>query len=174
VLPIFWHYGMPDHLKRRIAIEFNPEMDKANAGMQQYSGKVALGAGQLDGRGLFNEDLYYVPKAYNDFIFSYIGQALGFIGAITALLIITFLCVRLLVTAKHSNNLLGTYICVGIFAMFFTQTFINIGMVLCVMPVIGVTLPFFSHGGTSIVTCFCAIGLAMSVRRTSKKESMFD
>ena len=126
------------------------------------------------GKGLFNENLYYVPEARNDFIFSYIGQTMGFVGCAIILLLITCLCVKILVTAKMAKDKLGTYICIGVFAMFVFQTVINIGMVLCVIPVIGITLPFFSSGGTSVLISYIGIGMVLSVYRQNRKDLMFD
>lgn len=172
--PIIWIYVLPNYLRERFLITWNPELDAAGIGLQQYKGKIALGSGQLYGRGLFHENLYDVPKAYNDFIFSYIGQTLGFVGALITLLIIAFLCVKMLMVAKISKDKLGVYICVGVFAVFLFQSIINIGMVLCIVPVIGITLPLFSQGGTSVVVSYMAIGMIMSVYRVNKKELMFD
>lgn len=171
--PLIWYFVLPDYLQNRFMIAINPELDRLNTGLQQYRGQVAMGAGQLSGRGLFYENLYEVPKAYNDFIFSYIGQTMGFVGGIITLLIIMFLCVKILLVAKSSKDKLGVYICVGVFAIFMFQSIINIGMVLCLVPVIGITLPFFSQGGTSMVVSYMAIGMVMSVYRINRKEFMF-
>lgn len=172
-IPIVWNFVLPSYLKERFLVAFNPEMAANGAGFQQLRGKIALGAGQLGGRGLFSGDGYYVPKIHNDYIFAYIGQCLGFVGVIITLLIIVLLCVKILLVGKSSKDKLGVYICVGIFSMIFTQAVINIGMVLCVIPVIGVTLPFFSQGGTSVVVSYMAIGMVMSVYRENKRDVMF-
>lgn len=172
--PIVWFYVLPDYLQNRFLVAWHPEKDPAGVGQQQFKGRMAVGSGQLFGRGLFGDSLYFVPEAYNDFIFSYIGQTLGFIGAFITLLIILLLCVKMLLVAKMSKDKLGTYICVGVFAIFLFQSIINIGMVLCVIPVIGITLPLFSQGGTSVLISYIAIGMVMSVYRVNKKELMFD
>ena len=85
----------------------------------------------------------YVPEVYNDFIFTYIGETVGFIGCIAVLAALAFLCIRILHNALHALDDLGKFICVGVFAMMAIQIIINIGMCLGVLPVIGVTLPFF-------------------------------
>lgn len=172
--PIIWNYVLPDYLQNRFLIAWHPENDPIGLGMQQFKGRMALGSGELYGRGLFNENLFYVTEAHNDFIFSYIGQTLGFVGAIITLLIIVLLCVKILLTAKMSKDKLGVYICVGVFAIFLFQSIINIGMVLCALPVVGITLPLFSQGGTSVLISYLAIGMVMSVYRVNKKELMFD
>lgn len=172
-IPLIWNFVLPTYLQDRFLVALNPELAPNQAGYQQLRGKIALGAGQLGGRGLFSGDNYRVPKMHNDYIFSYIGQCLGFVGVIITLLIIVLLCAKILLIGKNSKDKLGVYICVGIFAMIFTQSVINIGMVLCVIPVIGVTLPFFSQGGTSVAVSYMAIGLVMSVYRENKRDVMF-
>lgn len=173
-LPFVWIFLLDDFLKERFLVAWHPENYITGKGYQQYRGRMALGAGQIYGRGLLSGELITVPEARNDFIFSYIGQTMGFVGCVITLLLLTFLCVRILVNAKTSKDPLGCYICIGAFAMFAFQTVINIGMVLCVIPVIGITLPFFSSGGTSVMISFAAVGLVLSVYRKSRKELMFD
>ncbi len=160
-----------------IFLVMNPEqyLSGTGKGWQQYLGRNALGSGQLSGRGLFsNGNLVSVPEAHNDFIFSYIGQTMGFVGCILTLLLLTALCVRILMVARMSKDKAGMLICSGVFAMLFFQIVVNIGMVLCIFPVVGVTLPFFSAGGTSAVVSYMAIGLVLSVYRKNKKTLMFD
>lgn len=174
--PFVWIFLLPDFLKERFQVAWQPEnyLTGAAKGYQQYRGRLALGSGQLYGKGVLSDNLYSVPEVRNDFIFSYIGQTLGFVGCLITLLLITALCVKILMTARNSKDKLGTNICIGVFAMFAFQSVINIGMVLCAFPVIGVTLPFFSGGGTSIMISFIAIGMVLSVYRHGKKDLMFD
>lgn len=172
-VPIFWHFFLPDYLKSRFAIAFHPELDPLGDGYQQYLGKIALGSGQLVGRGLFNEDMYSVPECYNDFVFSFIGQVFGFVGCVAVILLLVSICMKMLFTGMRAKDPMGCYICIGVFAIFFTQIVINILMVLCLMPVIGITLPLFSAGGTSVLVCYIAIGMVMSVYRFSKNSLLY-
>lgn len=175
--PLAWRFLLPDFLKERFLAAQHPEqyLSGTGKGWQQYLGRNALGSGQLSGRGLFsNGNLVSVPEAHNDFIFSYIGQTMGFVGCILTLLLLTALCVRILMVARMSKDTAGMLICSGVFAMLFFQIVVNIGMVLCIFPVVGVTLPFFSAGGTSAVVSYMAIGLVLSVYRKNKKTLMFD
>lgn len=175
--PLAWRFLLPDFLKERFLAAQHPEqyLSGTGKGWQQYLGRNALGSGQLSGRGLFsNGNLVSVPEAHNDFIFSYIGQTMGFVGCILTLLLLTALCVRILMVARMSKDKAGMLICSGVFAMLFFQIVVNIGMVLCIFPVVGVTLPFFSAGGTSAVVSYMAIGLVLSVYRKNKKTLMFD
>lgn len=171
--PIAW-FLLPDYLQERFAVAWNPSLDPLGAGMQQYRGQIALGSGQLFGRGLFADGLYNFPARHNDMVFAYIGQTLGFVGCIAVALAITIICVKMLFIAKKSNDDMGLYICCGIFAIWLFQTILNIGMVICVLPVIGVTLPLVSYGGTSVMISYLSIGLVMSVHRQSRRESMFE
>ena len=171
--PFVWKI-LPDYLKERFQVAWNPSLDMLGQGYQQYRGQVALGSGKLTGRGLFAEDLYNVPECYNDFIFSYIGQTLGFIGCMVTVFLLVVLMVKILFTAKKSKDDLGMLICCGVFAVIMFQTIINIGMVLCVFPVIGITLPFISYGGTSLVISYLSIGMVLGVYRHNYYEMIFD
>lgn len=158
-----WFFLLKDFHKQRFLVAFNPELDPLNVGFQQMQGKIALGSGKIFGRGLFNKDLMDVPEMRNDFIFSYIGQTTGLIGCIVVLALLFFVCIKILYTAKISSDKLGKYIAIGIFSIVAFQTFINVGMVLNFIPVIGITLPFLSSGGTSVITMYMATGVALSV-----------
>ncbi len=162
-LPVIWFGLMDDDKRLRIISLFNPELDPDGIGYQQRYGRIALGSGKLWGKGIFSGNHQYVPEMYNDFIFSFVGEALGFIGCLAVLAILTMLSLRLLRAGRGAKDKLGEYICVGVFAMIASQTVMNVGMCLSVLPVIGVTLPLFSGGGTSVVTTYMGIGLALSV-----------
>lgn len=174
LLPLFYFFVLEQHHRDRILLAFNPELDAQGGGFQQVQGKTALGSGMLLGRGIFNDNLMEVPEMYNDFIFSYIGQTLGFVGCVAVAAVLLCLCIKILMTARAANDDLGKYICVGIFTIFLIQSVINIGMVLCVMPVIGITLPLISSGGTSVVTMYAAIGIVLSVYMNGTKKTAFD
>lgn len=171
--PFVWKL-LPSYLKRRFEVAWNPAIDPLGDGYQQYRGQVALGSGQLTGRGLFADNLFSVPESYNDFIFSYIGQTLGLIGCMITVFVLVVLMVKILFTAKKSKDDLGMFICVGVFAIIAFQVVINIGMVLCVLPVIGITLPFISYGGTSLVISYASIGMVLGVYRYNYYEMIFD
>lgn len=158
----------PDLLKgyqfQRIMAILTPE-DPALSDItyQQNKGAMAIGTGGLTGQGLFSGDHIFVPNAWNDFIFAYLANVLGFVGAAAVLILLFALCMRTLHTALQSVDALGRYLCVGIFAALFVQCVINLGMNLQVLPVIGVTLPFFSAGGSSVVMMYLCVGLVLSV-----------
>ena len=124
-----------------------------NYGWQQYQGKVSVASGGLSGTGLGNGARVasgIVPEQENDFIFTVAGEELGFIGCVLLIFILLLICVKLAMNAMSARDYLGRMICVGVFAMISVQTIINVGMVLGLTPVIGIPLPFFSYGGSSL------------------------
>ena len=173
LLAFVWFFVMDDMHRRRIWIVFQPELDPLGDGYQAMQGKITLGSGQMLGRGLFNESLRSVPAMKNDFIFAYIGQVLGFLGCLAVVLLLTVLAIRCLLVARKSNDFLGYLICVGVFAIFAFQAIVNMGMSLSVTPVIGITLPLFSSGGTSVTITYLSIGLVLSVWR-NRRSDMFE
>ncbi len=130
---------------------------------QQQRGEISIGSGQIFGRGLFSGDYYYVPYVWNDFVLSWIGSATGFIGASLVLLGLFLIVFRTLSTGLRSEDLLGTYICTGIAGAMLAQIFVNVGMNLGLMPVIGITLPFYSAGGSSVAMLYISVGIVLSV-----------
>lgn len=171
--PFLWT-RLESYQQDRVVALFRQE-DPAYARIlyQQICGKISIGAGQVTGRGLFSSEHHYVPLAYNDFFFSYLGECLGFIGCMVVLGLLGLLCARTMRTALRAQDELGSYICVGVFGVLLAQTVINIGMNLTLLPVIGVTLPFFSSGGTSVTMLFLCVGLVLSVYRFQPRE-LFD
>ena len=166
----------PDILKgyqfKRILAVLNPaDPALADFTYQQNKGAMAIGTGGLTGQGLFTGEHIFVPNAWNDFIYSYLANVLGFLGAAAVLILLFAIAARTLTTALHSPDALGRYICVGIFAALFLQTVINIGMNLQVLPVIGVTLPFFSAGGSSVVMMYLCVGLVLSVSLHTRRTA---
>lgn len=161
---VLWVSGLlPDPIKNRFLILLDLESDPAGAGYQQLVGRRILGSGELLGKGLFSDDLNWVFALENDFILAHIGQTLGFLGCVGVLAVLLILCFKMLLNARQASDPLGCYICVGVFSIFLFQTIINVGMVLCVLPVVGITLPLISAGGTSLITSFLSIGLVMNV-----------
>lgn len=165
-----WFFIMDDYHRERILTVFNPERDPLGIGYQPMQGKISIGSGRLLGKGIFSESLRNIPEVYNDFIFAFIGEAFGFIGAILVIGLLMMVAFRILRTAHLSEDREGYFICVGIFAIFVYQIIINIGMCIGVAPVIGITLPFLSQGGTSMVMMFISIGIVLSVYNNNHHE----
>lgn len=172
-----WNLVLGDTHKKRILVLLHPGTDPEGIEYQQDLGLEALSHGKIFGVGLFAKDDRYVsvPELHNDFMFAQVGQALGFVGAIAVILILAFICLKALYNGHRSNDKLGLFLCTGVFAMLFTHCVLNIGMVLKVMPVIGVPLPFISAGGTATVSMYVALGLVVSVySHNDKKYRIFD
>ena len=137
---------------------------------QQQRGEIALGSGGIFGNGWFDGSYYSVPNAHNDFIFSWIGNAAGFVGCCVVLGVLFAIVVKTFWIGARSEDLLGSYICAGIGGAFLAQILVNVGMNLRVLPVIGVTLPFYSAGGSSVLMLYLCVGLVLSVYMHNKKK----
>ena len=171
-IPILWNIIGEDK-QMRIMTVFNPMLDPQGIGWQQNMGMLSIGSGQIWGKGIFYGNHHYVSEIYNDFIFAFIGEALGYVGCMSVIILLSAIVLKILLTAAKSRDFLGKYICVGVFAMFAFQILLNIGMCISTLPVIGVTLPFFSAGGTSVVSSYLGIGLALSVYTHNNEKGIF-
>lgn len=173
-LPLLWTFILNDEHRNRILALFDLDGNALNNyGWQQYQSKVSIASGQLSGDGLYNGNRVafgIVPEQENDFIFTVAGEEFGFIGCILLLVILLVIISRLLIDAKKAYENKGSYICYGVFGLIASQTVINIGMVLGIVPVIGITLPFFSSGGSSVMSMMIAIGLVQSVLNNQEKD----
>ncbi len=170
-IPVVWHF-LADYQKNRILVFFNPESDPFGAGYHVIQSKIAIGSGQIFGKGLFKgtqTQLEYLPVKHTDFIFAVIGEELGLIGCILVVGLLLTLVVRCIYVSGTARNTFGSYICIGVAFLFMAHIFENIGMCIGLMPVTGIPLPFFSAAGTSLVANLIAIGLVLNVymrRRT--------
>ena len=137
---------------------------------------MALGSGELTGQGLFHgaqtqsSNVWSIPERQTDFIFSVCGEELGFLGCALIIVLLLAIVVRCLLVARDAATPMESYVCVGMAGMLIFQPIANIGMCLFLMPVIGLTLPFFSYGGSSIVTLFAAMGIVSGVKKRSRPE----
>ncbi len=173
-LPLAWKYVLADYQKERLLVAYHLDADTASAlqyGWQQIQGRTSIGSGGLWGRGLFqsprvNKGL--VPVQQSDFIFSVAGEQLGFIGCCAMILLLLLLLWRTLRIARRSPDLLGSTICMGFFGMVASQMIFNLGMCLDLLPVMGVTLPFFSYGGSSALCLYLGFGLVQNVHMHRK------
>lgn len=174
---VLWNYLMQPHQRLRFQILWDTqlqEQEAIGAYMQQRLGKIALGSGGLTGQGLSGGNYTYVPEIHNDFIFSYIGMAMGLLGCLLVVGLLAALSIKVLSDGSTAKDTLGRLICVGVFAMIVFHSAVNIGMVLGVAPVIGIPLPFFSAGGTSTLCLFVGIGMVLSVNfHNMRKYHMF-
>ncbi len=168
--PVLWFGVMSEYQKLRFLVLFDPEHDPLGITYQQNRGLTAIGSGQIFGIGIFNDNHIYVPENYNDFIFTFLGESLGFVGCFLTILALAVLCGRILHNGLRSHTQVGKFVCVGVFAMIAFQAVINIGMCLMVAPVIGITLPLLSGGGSSVLSVYAGLGLVLGVYADSNKN----
>lgn len=169
-VPVSYYFLMSEYQQRRIQVFFNPELDKLGSGYNVIQSKIAVGSGQLVGKGFLKgtqNQMGLLPTKHTDFIFSVISEEFGFIGAVLVLLMLFLIIARCIKASQEAKDLFGRYICIGLAAMFIFHTFENAGMCIGLMPVTGIPLPFVSYGGTSLLTNMIAIGIILSVTRHS-------
>ena len=150
----------------RLTAFANPTNDPQHSAYNLAQAKAAIGSGGLFGKGLFKgtqTNLSFVPEQQTDFIFTVVGEELGFVGAFTLLALFAVVVWRTWRTATLARDLFGTLLCVGVLAMFVFQIFENVGMTMGIMPITGIPLPFMSYGGSSTVANFAAVGLVLNV-----------
>ena len=150
----------------RLGAFLDPKGDTHRAAYNQHQSKIAVSSGGFTGRGLFKgsqTNLSFVPEQHTDFIFTAVGEELGFVGAALLLALFALLVWRTWRSALLARDDLGTLICVGVLVMLVFQIFENIGMTMGIMPVVGIPLPFLSYGGSSTIASFAAIGLVQNV-----------
>ena len=174
-LPLAWMFLLDNIQKERFLALAYPDL-YPDIIYQQRRGLAALGGGGITGQGLFKGSLTQtpnaIPEAENDMIFTAIGEELGLIGCILALLILTFIVIRVINTGRHDNVGNTKIMCYGVAAMIIGQVIINVGMCLMLLPVIGITLPFFSAGGSSNLCIYFSVGLILSFYRYNQQRDM--
>ena len=166
ILPVGLHYLKP-YQKARISTFLHPEKDPQNAGYQLLQSKIAVGSGQLWGKGTAQgtqTQLWFLPEPHTDFIFAAYAEEQGFFGVLFVLLLYLLALMRLLHNAKNAPDAGGMYIIGGVVAVLSFQILVNIGMVIGYAPVTGLPLPLMSYGGSSVLFTFLSIGLVNSVR----------
>ena len=164
--PVGWRHLKP-YQKERILTVVDPGRDPSGIGYQVRQSKIAVGSGRLTGKGLFKGTqtrLNFLPAQHTDFVLAVIAEELGFIGAAGVLSLLYYLLYRGLLAARSSQDRLGTYLSLLVVSWLTGQSAINIGMVLGLMPTIGVPLPFLSYGGTALISVMCGVGLIANVR----------
>lgn len=164
--PIAWNFVLADYQKKRILSQLNPEGDPLNMGYQQIQGKLSIGSGGIFGVGLFKGPRIannVVPIQESDFIFSAAGEELGFIGCALIILLLLLVIIRIGYIAKRSQDTVGALVCFGFIGLVASQTIFNLGMCLSLMPVMGVTLPFFSVGGSSAACLYLGLGIIQNI-----------
>ena len=176
VSPLIWNNYLSDRQKNRVLAPFYPEqivdpLIRRNVLWQADNSVRAITSGGFIGQGIGKGRLTQagiIPQQKTDFIFSAVGEELGFVGCILVVVLLVILIIRCVYVGVKSNNSLGLLVCSGVAAMLIAQTFENIGMCIGILPVIGITLPFFSYGGSSMVTCLAAMGIVSGIKMRPK------
>lgn len=156
-----------EYMTTRIAIWLDPWIDPEGAGFQAIQARYAIGSGGLLGLGLGNsrQKFLYLPEPENDFVFAIVCEELGYIGAALILILFALLIIRGYWIALHARDRFGALLVVGITTLFAFQVFFNIGVVTGLLPVTGISLPFFSYGGTALIIQLAEMGIVLSVSR---------
>ena len=175
-VPITYNFILPEHAKKRIDTFLNPEEDARGAGYNVLQSKLAIGAGQITGMGILEGNQtqlgYLYPKT-TDFIFSVIGEEMGFIVASSVIILNVVIITKSIQIAKGIKDEAGAYVATGIAGIFLFHTLENIGMTMGLLPITGVPLLFVSYGGTSMMTSFLCIGILLNIS-SQRKTGMFN
>ena len=164
-IPVFLKYGLKPYQLKRVMTFFDPSQDPTGAGYHIAQSKIALGSGGVSGKGFLNgtqRQLEYVPENTTDFIFTIIGEEFGLLGSLTTLLLymlVIAVCMRMALECKH---IFSKLLVLGLTTTFSLYVFINIAMVMGLLPVVGVPLPLISYGGTVILAVMIGFGLILS------------
>jgi rod shape determining protein RodA len=171
VTPLLWHI-LKAYQRRRLLSFLDPSLDPLGAGYGIIQSKIAVGSGMLWGKGLFagtQNVLQFVPEHHTDFIFSVVGEELGFIGCVLLLLLFYVWLVRGVRTAAVARDRFGALVAVGIVSMIAFHVFVNVGMTVGIMPITGIPLPFISYGGSALMTMVWAAALLLNVGMRRQK-----
>lgn len=170
--PVVWRL-LAQYQKDRILTFLNPKHDPLGVGYNAIQSAIAVGSGLLFGRGLgrgVQSQLQFLPERHTDFIFATLSEEFGFLGSLVVLTLYFLVLLRLLRIAKSSNDTFASLVALGVFALLLSQTFINIGMNVGLVPITGVTLPLFSYGGSSLLSTMILLGFVNSLSRDQKQK----
>ena len=167
--PILWSH-MKLYQQERIIYGFSPELDPQDVGYQPLLSRAAISAGGFAGSGMFGGTVFTtLPQKESDFIFAVLCEKFGFIGGALYIILMSIMVVRLIVLARRARKDYGALICIGVCTLFVAQALENIGMCLAMLPVVGITLPFCSYGGSSMLAVYIYLGFVMSISSHNKK-----
>jgi len=169
---VFWGL-LKDYQRERLILFLDPNQDPLGGGYHLIQSRIAIGSGGLWGQGLFQgsqTQLSFIPEQNTDFIFSVIGEELGFIGSMIVLFLFWLICLRLILIARSARDGFGSLIAIGVLSMLIFQVVINIGMTVGLAPITGIPLPFLSYGRSAMLANFIALGLVESVANHRRKS----
>lgn len=174
--PLFWNHLEP-YQRLRLTSFLNPLSDPLKSGYNLLQSLIAVGSGQIWGRGLGHgtqSQLQFLPERHTDFIFASLAEELGLVGSLILLSLFSLLCYRLIIASLNASDRFGRLLALGVFSLITFQTFINIAMNLGLAPITGITLPLISFGGSSLVSTLISLGLALSVSLRRQKPTLFE
>lgn len=170
-VPLAWKV-LKEYQKERIMTFVNPEADPLGSGYHVIQSMIAIGSGGLFGKGLYHgtqTQLRFIPEQHTDFIFSVVGEELGFIAGTVLIILFGLVIIRGLVIADRAKDKFGSLLAIGIVSMLTFHVFVNVGMATGLMPVVGIPLPLMSYGGTALMTNLAAVGILQSISMRRKK-----
>lgn len=172
VAPLAWTYVLHDYQRDRVSVFLNPEGDLLNRGWHAHHTRVAIGNGGLDGLGFMKgtqNQYLFIPDQFSDFPFPVFAEEWGLVGTLSLLAIYAFICIWGLMVASRARDKFGAMVCVGAVSMIFWHAMINLGMSSGLLPVVGVTLPLFSYGGSSVVTIMASLATLFTVSTRGRR-----
>lgn len=175
LIPVFWKF-LHGYQKDRVLAFFNPAIDPLGTSYNALQSIIAVGSGMFLGKGMSERTqsaLSFLPEHHTDFIFATISEGLGFVGSLGIIVVFGFLLYRIYAISAEADDVFCKLYASAVFGFIFTQFFINVGMNIGIVPVVGITLPFVSYGGSSLLSNFIMLGFITSVRNFSKKTDVF-
>ena len=171
-----WNHVLKEYQKDRLTVFMNPEHDPLGAGYHLIQSRIAIGAGEIKGWGLFKgpmTQLNFVPEQHTDFIFSAVGEEFGFIGCLVLLAVFLVICFRLLHIAQTAKDNFGSLLAIGVLSMIVFQLIVNVGMNVGLAPVAGIPLPWMSYGRSAMITNFISLGIVESVANFRQQRTRY-
>ena len=162
---VMWGF-LKDYQKDRLILFLDPAKDPLGGGYHLIQSRIAIGAGEMWGRGVFHgtqTQLSFIPEQHTDFIFSAVGEELGFGVGMALLIAFWLICLRLVMIAQNAKDNFGSLLAIGVLSMIVFQVVVNIGMTIGLAPITGIPLPWMSYGRSALLTNFIAIGIVESV-----------
>lgn len=161
-----WHFVLRDYQKNRVINFVSPENDPLRTGYNSIQSKIAVGSGKFFGKGFrkgTQSQLEFLPERHTDFIYSVLSEEHGFVGSVTTMGLFCLLFVIMIRIAMNARDKFGALLTVGVLGYIFWHMFVNVGMVIGMLPIVGVPLPLLSYGGTSMLTTMAGLGIVSSV-----------
>jgi len=171
-----WNHILKPYQKDRLTVFMDPDHDPLGAGYHLIQSRIAIGAGEIWGWGLFKgpmTQLNFVPEQHTDFIFSAVGEEFGFVGCLVVLFVFCLICLRLLHVAQNATDNFGSLLAIGVLSMIVFQLIVNVGMTVGLAPVAGIPLPWMSYGRSAMLTNFISLGIVESVANFRQRQKYY-